>query len=176
MVFKHFFSKYANGMRDPPPLHSKIHFKFPFWLLEPFPKWGKHLKKPFIAASSFSSLSSFVWSQNNLWFLWIWNLSIKDKDNTGIEFTNWSWCYSIWEFQFKVWAPFKCHLDHMAELVQLNSFLTNYFQYLIIFSSFHFSCKTMFSIFNGMRGSGRFWTEDYNNALRRSLWTQKVIM
>ena len=32
-AYKNLFSEYVNGVRDPPPLHSKYHFEIPFCFL-----------------------------------------------------------------------------------------------------------------------------------------------
>ena len=37
VFFKNHFSENVNGKRDPPPLHGKIHPKFPLWLLDHLP-------------------------------------------------------------------------------------------------------------------------------------------
>ena len=78
---KNHFSKNVNGTRDPPPLHGKCRFKFPFWLLEPFPYhysmiihytqlWILSRLHSYIPASAFIIFILFIAQWNgdlNLW-------------------------------------------------------------------------------------------------------------
>ena len=66
-------------MRDPPPFHGKCHFKFPFWLLGPFPNhysmtihqlWILSRLHSYFRASAFIIFILFIVQWNgdlNLW-------------------------------------------------------------------------------------------------------------